>query len=653
MNRKNLTAAVLAGLAGVAGVATTAQAVNLNPDGLGQVLIYPYYTTNDGNQTLLSVVNTTEAAKAVKVRFKEAYNSREVLDFNLYLSPYDVWTAALYDDGGTPTMVTADTSCTVPYIYGMGGTQEFLPYAYTGDNADNGPETIERASEGYFEMIEMGQMTGEDGRPVNYYYSGDPGRMDSKTAVTHVLDTETGAEEPADCSLLVRNWTFYSQDGLKDDPMDGWWKEDAESRCDPDLTTAENLANGCDKTWGHWFVDGYEVLPSQTNFGVFLPLHAPINPGPFGGLFGGASIVNVADGTMVSYDAKAIEGYDVTLEGLHYEPGTIHPSLNDGNISEAYVTFTLNPSQTGPSDAALFPTPQFLFYPDDRSVEAVSAVFMHDNVFNEFSIEESLSAATEWVFTFPTKRWYTDLLILGQEAPLWVPNPADIGCNGWNPGEPYPPRNGPDVEDQEDYPDGPNYEPGWDQCTYIDIAGDNEAIPPFTDVFNDDGMACETVAFQNWNREESPSVTPGVIVPPVVSPAPPVPPTPEGTPFQFCYEVNVMRFGDGEVFGTTSDILLTIDETPEAGWGRVNFELEGNTQIGEPEELHQDRNGLIGLPVTGFSASKYVNGALEGGSVLANYGGIFQHAASTARLDETDCEYHWNNEDICDSLFFD
>ena len=41
MNRKNLTAAVLAGLAGVAGIASTAQAVNLNPDGLGEVLIYP------------------------------------------------------------------------------------------------------------------------------------------------------------------------------------------------------------------------------------------------------------------------------------------------------------------------------------------------------------------------------------------------------------------------------------------------------------------------------------------------------------------------------------------------------------------------------------------------------------------------------------
>ena len=162
MNRKNLTAAVLAGLAGVAGIAGTAQAVNINPDGTGQVLLYPYYTTNDGNQTLISVVNTTEQAKAVKVRFLEGFNSREVLDFNLYMSREDVWTAALYDDDGTPPLVTADTTCTVPYIYGdFGGTQEFLPYAYTGTAEDGGPTDIGRAAEGHFEMIEMGTLTGE------------------------------------------------------------------------------------------------------------------------------------------------------------------------------------------------------------------------------------------------------------------------------------------------------------------------------------------------------------------------------------------------------------------------------------------------------------------------------------------------------------
>jgi len=46
MKRNNLTTAVIAGLAGVAGVASISNAVDINNDGLGQVLIYPYYTVN-------------------------------------------------------------------------------------------------------------------------------------------------------------------------------------------------------------------------------------------------------------------------------------------------------------------------------------------------------------------------------------------------------------------------------------------------------------------------------------------------------------------------------------------------------------------------------------------------------------------------------
>src|ERR1043165_910957 len=94
--KKKSLCAALAGI-GALGATGAAQAVNLNPDGLGQVLIYPYYTTRAdgaGNafNSYLSVVNSTSSAKAVKVRFLEGKNSREVLDFNLFLSAKDVWT---------------------------------------------------------------------------------------------------------------------------------------------------------------------------------------------------------------------------------------------------------------------------------------------------------------------------------------------------------------------------------------------------------------------------------------------------------------------------------------------------------------------------------------------------------------------------------
>ena len=215
MNRKNLTAAVLAGLAGVAGIASTAQAVNINPDGLGQVLLYPYYTVNGDNMTLLSIVNTTEEAKAVKVRFLESENSVEVLDFNLYLSAYDVWTASIeeqpegrMDDSCDPNpgddtdvyctgpvlVVNADeNSCMVPSFPKI---QSFLPFAYMGDG---GTQSQDRMNQGHFEMIEMGVLTDEGFDPDN--------------GATHGL--VDGEWMPKDCAALNSAWTLDADEPEK------------------------------------------------------------------------------------------------------------------------------------------------------------------------------------------------------------------------------------------------------------------------------------------------------------------------------------------------------------------------------------------------------------------------------------------------------
>jgi hypothetical protein len=156
--KKKSLCAALAGI-GALGAAGVAQAVNLNPDGLGQVLIYPYYTTRAdaaGNtfNSLLSVVNTTASVKAVKVRFLEGRNSREVLDFNLYLSPKDVWTAGIGPNTttGGANMRSTDKSCTLPIAVSQGQTIEFRNGAYASDGAG---ATLDRTREGYVEIIEM------------------------------------------------------------------------------------------------------------------------------------------------------------------------------------------------------------------------------------------------------------------------------------------------------------------------------------------------------------------------------------------------------------------------------------------------------------------------------------------------------------------
>ncbi len=523
MNRKNLTAAVLAGLAGAAGIVGSAQAVNINPDGLGQVLIYPYYTTNGDNTTLLSVVNTTEEAKAVKVRFTEGQNTREVLDFNLYMSAYDVWAAAITDVAGTPTLLVADTSCTVPYIYGNGGMQAFLPYALT----DGGSTDISRAAEGHFEMIEMGTLIGA-----------------SAVAATHVAsDACTGGGScvaPVSCSPLVDAWT------------------------DPDDTVAGDE--------GYWLMDPFTDVTA-----------------PSGGLFGGASIINVTDGYMTSYDAKAINGFADAVDAndvLHQEPGSVLPGLNSGDRMDAAVFLDNGTVQMA---TGLI-----------RGVDAVSFVFQQDQIMNEYTSEVSVAAGTEWVVTFPTKHFYVYPPSSGSAVPL-VPFTSLWDATV----------------------------PGACEIVLLDTLWDRE------------------------EQSFVAPIDPGDPVPPIVSPAPPgiIDPVNPIIPFELCYETSVIRFGaplasipemttPTEILGSVN--YHNIDNTKlgyETGWARLQLDdyphdANGDGIIGPVEAalsrfpLGTDGTamGLEGLPVTGFAVYAFQNGFLgDGVDVLANYGGIFQH----------------------------
>lgn len=167
--RKSLVAfAIATAVSGAAFVSTSAHAVNISPDGLGQVQIFPYYTVKNGHDTYLHLTNTSSATVAVKVRFREAKNSREVRDFNVVLSPYDIWTAAVTANGDGAKLVTFDKSCTSPALNASttspGATEiDFTSIAYDGTSSnykyDNGGRGIERTQEGYFEVIAMGAST--------------------------------------------------------------------------------------------------------------------------------------------------------------------------------------------------------------------------------------------------------------------------------------------------------------------------------------------------------------------------------------------------------------------------------------------------------------------------------------------------------------
>jgi hypothetical protein len=182
--KKNLIATAIA--SSVAAFAGNASAVVLNADGLGEALIYPYYTARGDQNTFVSIVNTTTIGKVVKVRFREGRNSNDVLDFNLYLSPYDVWTGLVRRESGGSILYTADTSCTDPvkadWAVAAGGTtygQPFFPFDY--NNVDrlaggSGSQTVDRTLEGYMEVISMADMVPDSALFKDTKHSASTGR---------------------------------------------------------------------------------------------------------------------------------------------------------------------------------------------------------------------------------------------------------------------------------------------------------------------------------------------------------------------------------------------------------------------------------------------------------------------------------------------
>lgn len=131
-----------------------ARAVQLNPSGLGQVLLFPYYTARSTPEgayaTLFVVTNTTSDAKVLRVRFRESRNGREAAGANLYLRAFDSWSGAVYVGDGGLRAGSQDHSCTDPLFIPLTNAQ------YSESNADGEDTSPDRSAEGYIEIIEMG-----------------------------------------------------------------------------------------------------------------------------------------------------------------------------------------------------------------------------------------------------------------------------------------------------------------------------------------------------------------------------------------------------------------------------------------------------------------------------------------------------------------
>jgi hypothetical protein len=370
-NKKTLPLAVGAALTATLANAQTAY---INDQGLGEIHVLPFYSAENGNATNVAIANTTAMGKAVKVRIIEGQNSKEVLDFNLYMSPEDHFSFAIVataDGGGS--LVTNDASCTVPRLT-SGEAVPFRNTLYMTDKAADDPETdkdesydntsVTRTAVGYVEIIEMGQL---DGAVADWDQDAD-----TKASISPMLAAIThGADGiPANCDLPVAAWSTAA------DGTDGAWLADV---------IADEVADTF-------------MSPSWVG----------------GGLYAYAAVVNAADAAAIGIESDAIDDAveadsDRGGYALHYEPGDTRPDFTDEYLVEK-STIAIDGANAN-YDFSLTAYPE---------TDMVSSLFMKSTVYNDYVTDEAILGDTDWVLTFPTKTFHISRAVVAEREPFTV-----------------------------------------------------------------------------------------------------------------------------------------------------------------------------------------------------------------------------------------
>lgn len=371
-SNKLVSALIAAGAVSFAGFANAAA---LNPDGLGEVLVYPYYSVQNGNATLLSIVNTTNQGKVVKLRFREHRNSDDVRDFNIYLSAQDVWTGAVLALGATgvngnglgangAAIYTQDNSCTAPgkaqwpFSDGAGtygvhfSTSDYLRHDDSLRTTEL-TQTIQRATRGYFEVLEQATI---------------PTGTSMYNAIDHRVAGRGGRPDCAALEALVQVNNQYS-----------------------------------------WASAGLVA--------------------PTGGLFGTAAYISTGNGASTAQSAVALNGFDrATGAGNSqvFSPGSERPAMWDAaNTSAAVIT----PTQVVIASTAGVGAANGLTGSNATRYDAMLAGHLPlfaTNVYGEYFYSNDLAGATDWVVTFPGKRHFTTFVGAGVTNPSYTPKqPAD------------------------------------------------------------------------------------------------------------------------------------------------------------------------------------------------------------------------------------
>ncbi|MES9969003.1 MAG: hypothetical protein ABW092_03155 [Candidatus Thiodiazotropha sp.] len=365
-------------------VSFSVKAVHVNSDGAGQIALLPYYNVNNGIITNLTITNTTDLFKAVKVRFHESRNGADVFDFNVYLAPYDVWNASLRMNAttGLPNLITEDETCTYPDKSQLQAGIDFSnSYTATSD---------EDLTEGYVEIIEMGVIADGNGPAED---GGLYAEIDLSGSADGVIDTEdrsivhglrhyaTGI--PADCSVVADAWSAGETDGQ----INGF---------ESGAMSTEGIAQdggGADAPYAN-----------STNAGLVAPT---------GGIKVYSIMINLSSGAAFVQQATHIDNY--TTLAQHYRPddqvNSQLPSLASGDVQRANmlsadgntvksIDLPLTEYDTG-SLFDIAPNPSI---PMGSNPLPIALVLSADAVTAPYYVESGINGGTDIVLNFPMRK---------------------------------------------------------------------------------------------------------------------------------------------------------------------------------------------------------------------------------------------------------
>ena len=555
---------------------TTASDLTLSEGGVGHMLLVPYYSAQNNNMTVLHVVNTDSVnGKAVKVRFRGAANSDDVMDFQVFMSPGDVWTAAVTAGAdGIAQVQTADNTCTVPSL-GFNTPQAFTTSRLNPNHTDEAKASGTR--EGYVEIFNMADI------PSNKIYT-----VDGKTAQSALFTAIKHVNAVAPCSVAGSTAQ----------------------------TTLTDIA-----------LENYVLESDAANVGFNTPT---------GGLMGDWYIINVPETTTFSGAATAVKAeggtgrgnfvhfpqIDTSVSAASIDQFTADPLLRTrayrtdsvlnktgGKVSASVALAAGNydlPDMSTPylalasyapliagynvGDASLAGYTANDFYPLAQAAALTNALSV-SSVTNQYANDESISAKTDWVFSMPTRRYsvVANYAAVTSSTPMNDSNAAyRLFSNLGNSHATTTTGTTVALTDK------------------LDSAGSLEWFTPANTLLatNDTGNICVTANGQRfWDREET---TPGASANvPVFSPRTPG----KVSAVALCGETSVLAFkstGNSVLAANVARTTITTG-TYTNGWGVVDV-----------------TNGGFGLPLLGASFIKLSNPQVAAG-LSGTYGITWPH----------------------------